>query len=300
MRKSVRRTSSFRSKTSYIQVSTRKEALCLAKSKFDPPYIGSFEIVESFQDGSTGWDEQNAQYVSRGGPDGMFGRIRVASKVHVPVQQVRIRQSVAQLGQDQIVYRLIERSSFRFAVDRRSDAYRQSIVSGCTGGGELMTARLRGLVSQGFISPSSSPWERQCCSQEGKSTPCGCASTTESSTESPSGTIFIDDILIYSRAAEELSNARPEVSGCGFALNIWWHHLYETKCQSTPTVRVFRTCSTGKSYLEEERCWVMDYHGIRQRIKDRARQEEASDVQHLKLSRWWEPWEPTERAPKEL
>ncbi|KAJ9559931.1 hypothetical protein OSB04_005091 [Centaurea solstitialis] len=46
MRKSVRRTSSFRSKTSYIQVSTRKEALCLAKSKFDPPYIGSFEIVE--------------------------------------------------------------------------------------------------------------------------------------------------------------------------------------------------------------------------------------------------------------
>ncbi|KAJ9551981.1 hypothetical protein OSB04_016026 [Centaurea solstitialis] len=138
---------------------------------------------------------------------------------------VRIRQSVAQLGQDQ----MCETSScmeypevfpvdldslppdreteLQICLNGRSDAYRQSIVSAGTGGDEIDDdeAARTGAKCFSKIGMRSSYRQLKMGVED-----CVTLFLDELIL------VSIDDILNYSRTAEELPNAWHEVSGCGF------------------------------------------------------------------------------------
>ncbi|KAJ9545616.1 hypothetical protein OSB04_025323 [Centaurea solstitialis] len=209
-------------------------------------------------------------------------------------QDVRIRQSVAQLGQDQ----MCEMSScmeypevfpvdldslppdreteLQICLNGRSDAYRQSIVSAGTGGDEIdddaaaRTALHLGSASSVREKESRHHVDVHRLTREFNRLTCVTLFLDELIL------VSIDDILNYSRTAEELSNAWHEVSGCGF----------RTKDLETLSLRdevsIYTNHEEPSVPVQQERVILRIGH-IGSKIK--GRQEETLDEQHLESER---------------
>ncbi|KAJ9536027.1 LOW QUALITY PROTEIN: hypothetical protein OSB04_un000810 [Centaurea solstitialis] len=158
-------------------------------------------------------------------------------------------------------------TELQICLNGRSDAYRQSIVSAGTGGDEIDddAAARTGARCFSKIGMRSSYRQLKIRGED-----CVTLFLDELIL------VSIDDILNYSRTAEELSNAWHEVSGCGF----------RTKDLETLSLRdevsVYTNHEEPSVPVQQERVILRIGH-IGSKIK--GRQEETLDEQHLESER---------------